>query len=122
MRSIFFAITFGLLVGCATTSDPIDRLVTSLSSSHGLWTNGLFQPVSLPATASTRDVISKVLERQFHSYQLLKIRQVAIPFGAGYSESYTAALVRIDSGEKIVLIRYEAGGWWNRIYDTKSSA
>ena len=112
MRSIYFAITIALLVGCATTPDPIDRLVIRLSSTHGFWTNGLYQPVRLPATVSARDVVSKVLERQFSSYQILKIRQVHIS-----SELCTAALVRIDSGEKVVLIKYEADGWWNRVYD-----
>jgi hypothetical protein len=120
MRSIFFIIA-ALLVGCATTPDPIDRLVTSLSPSHGLWTNGLFQPVRLPSTASAEDVISKVLERQFSSYTVLKIRQVSIPFGVS-SELYTAALVQTSAGQKIVLIKYETEGWWNRIYDAKTSA
>jgi hypothetical protein len=121
MRSTLFAIIAVLLVGCVTMPDPIDRLVASLSLSHGLWTNGIFLPVGLPVTASARDVVSKVLERQFSSCKILKIRQVSIPFGVS-SELYTAALIQTGAGEKIVLIKYEAGGWWNRIYDAKTSA
>src|SRR5260370_13344000 len=49
MRVAPFPILAALLLGCATTSDPVDRLVTKLSSSHWLWLNGEFPSLGLPA-------------------------------------------------------------------------
>ena len=125
MRSIFFSIFAALLVGCATTTaDPIDQLVSRLSTppqSH-LWQNGLFPIIKLPATASTDEVLAKVLERQVASHKILKIRQVHIP--GSLPDLYTAVFVQTSAGEKIVLLKYEgeAVGWWSRIYDSKESA
>jgi hypothetical protein len=125
MRSILFSIFAALLVGCATTAaDPIDQLVTRLSTppQSGLWQNGLFPIIKLPATASTNEVLAKVLERQVDSYKVLKIRQVHIP--GNLPDLYTAVLIQTSAGEKIVLFKYEgeAVGWWSRIYDAKESA
>jgi hypothetical protein len=82
----------------------------------------LFPIIKLPATALTEDVVSKVLERQFGSYKILKIRQVHIQ--GSLPDLYTAVLVQTSAGDKIVLLKYggEAVGWWSRIYDAKTSA
>jgi hypothetical protein len=112
----------GVLFGCATKPDAIDRLVNSLSSSHGLWQNGLSPVIELPATASTEEVVSKVLARQATSYKILKVRYVHIQ--GSLPDLYTAVIVETDVGEKIVLFKYEgqAVGWWSRIYDAKTSS
>ena len=115
------------LVGCATTRDPIDTLVTRLSSS-GLWREGPSAIINLPQTAS----IEQVLDALFHttplargwvsSHKILKIRrQVHVP-----PNFYTVVLVQTNLGEKIVLLRYErlasqASRWWIRVYDAKTS-
>ena len=122
MRSIFFIIVVALVAGCATTPDPIDRLVAGFSSSHGLWTRGLFPAIKLPGTASTDEVVAKVLEGQVASYKILKARPVHIQ--GSLPDLYTAVLVQTNVGEKIVLFRYdgETVGWWSRIFDVKTSA
>jgi type IV pilus biogenesis protein CpaD/CtpE len=123
MRSALFVIIAALLAGCATAPDPIDHLVADLSSTHGFWVNGLGMNVKLPKTASPEQVVEQVFQTatfekgRVTSYKFLKVRQVHIQF---YSpESYTAALVQTNFGEKIVLFKYEEdfGSWWNRVYD-----
>jgi len=122
MRSIFFAIITTLLVGCATTPDPVDQLVIDFSSSHGLWQKGLYPSIKLPATAAIEDVVSKVLEQQVASYKILRVRHVHIQ--GSLPDLYTAVIVQTNVGEKIVLFKYagEYVGWWSRIYDVKKSA
>jgi hypothetical protein len=134
MRSIFATIIAAMLVGCATAaSDPIDQLVTNLSASH-LWENGMFPDIKLPATASTEEVVTKIVaktafENAQHAsvynvtkFKILKIRRVRIP--GSLPDQYTAVLIQTDFGERIVLFKYvgEAVGWWSRVYDAKTSA
>src|SRR5208283_3130498 len=111
-----------LLVGCATTPDPVDQLVIDFSSSHGLWQKGLYPSIKLPATASIEEVVSEVLERQVASYKILRVRHVHIQ--GSLPDLYTAVIVQTNVGEKIVLLKYagESVGWWSRIYDVKKSA
>ena len=129
MRSIYLSIFAALLTGCAAapeshtrastsqvlTTDPIDQLVTKLSSEH-LWQNGASPILDLPETASTEQVVKKVFEMtgfdrgHVKSYTILKVREVQIQGGL-----FSAALVQTDIGEKIVL--FTKGGGWSRVYD-----
>ena len=117
-----------LLVGCATTSDPVDRLVAKLSSSHGLWRNGGSPIPGLPATASTDQVVSRVFQMtgfvrgHVTTHRILTVRKVRIP--GDLPDIYTAVVTDTDLGRKIVLLRYEgpAAGWWSRVYDADTSA
>ncbi|HEY2328353.1 MAG TPA: hypothetical protein VGI63_00895 [Verrucomicrobiae bacterium] len=120
---MFFAIIAALLAGCVSTPDPIDQLVTDLSSTHGFWINGIGRDVILPKTASPEQVIKQVFHTAFFdkgqvtSYKILNIRQVHIQ---GVSpELYTAVLVQTNFGKKIVLLKYQEhfASWWNRVYD-----
>jgi len=128
MRVALFAILAALLVGCATTSDPVDRLVTRLSSSHGLWRNGEFPSLGLPASASTEQLVSRVFQMtgfergQVTTHRILKVRKVRIP--GDLPDIYTAVVTDTDLGRKIVLFKYEgpATGWWSRVYDAETSA
>src|SRR5436305_573815 len=62
MRAMLATIILVLLVGCATTPpDSIDRLAAELSAS-GAWDNGGFPILSLPQTASPKEVVSKLFE------------------------------------------------------------
>jgi len=146
MRSSLFIIAFALLSGCLTapkqsavqpaeihqpvaSADPIEQLVAELSATHGMWENGDFPVLDLPQTASPEDVIKKrfsmgLLIREAAHYQILKIRQIHIPIAEIGSDLYTAVVVRLDSGDKIVLIKYCGPkiGWWSRVYDIKPSA
>ena len=127
MRSILIVIVAALLAGCITTRnpvdhDPIDQLVTSLSSSHGLWRRSSPPAIKLPATASTKEVVAQALEGKVASYKILKSRPVHIQ--GSLSDLYTAVLIQTNAGEKIVIFRYEeeAAGWRTWIFDVKPSA
>jgi hypothetical protein len=124
MRSTFYFLIVALLVGCATTPVPVDRLVKDLRSSSGLWQNGTFPDINLPRTASTEEVLCKALEgdRQVTNYSIVKVRHVSIH--SDFLHLYTEVIVQTNLGEKIVLFKYEGqthGFWWSRIYDAKTS-
>src|SRR5713101_9868757 len=104
MRVALFFILAALLVGCATTSDPVDRLVTKLTSSHGLWRNGESPILGLPATASTGQVVSRVFQMtgfdrgHLTTHKILKVRKVRIP--GDLPDIYSAVIIDTDFGRK----------------------
>jgi len=122
MRTAFFAIFFALLTGSAT-ADQIDSLVTNLPDG---WDGGMTPIINQPETASIDQLLPKafhcwLLEDSIADYKVIMSRQVSIPrarFPGAYTDSYTAALVQMRHGEKIVLFRYEAfsKGWWSRVF------
>ena len=82
----------------------------------------------LPETATPEDVIHKLFNMgmpygQTADYKILNIQQVHVPISEIGSDLYTAVIVRRDSRDKIVLIKYhsKAVGWWSRIYDIPSA-
>jgi hypothetical protein len=98
--------------------DPIDRLIESLPT-HGLWINGIFPKVELPATATASHVVAECMAiAHIDKYSIVEVRDVAMP---GITEKYRAVLVSTSDGQKIVLMSYENPivGWWTRIYDAK---
>jgi hypothetical protein len=123
MCSLLCIIVVLCLTSCATKPDPIDRLASDFSSSHGLWENGAFPMLGLPATASTEEVVAKTFKMtgfdkgHVTSYKILKIREIHIQ--GSLPDLYTAVLVQTDFGEKIVLFKYVGSsvGWWSRVYD-----
>lgn len=108
------------------TSDPIDGLVRRLSSSYGLWQNGLFKPIDLPASAPAEAVVAQVYKNanlyqggKATNYQIIKRRQVQIGDNVK-GNNYIAVLVDTNVGGKVVLLQYDEQSkqWWNRVYDT----
>ena len=100
--------------------DPVDRLVSRLSGSHGLWVNGLSPTLGLPATAATPEVVAKVLatvgfERgHVRTHRIVAVRDITI----SNSGSYTAVTVDTDLGKKIVLLQFQPSiGWWSRVFE-----
>jgi len=139
LRSILYYLAAASMMGCATAPDPIDNLVTQLSASED-WFNGIYPEVSLPKTASIKQVLIKVFPmagvdsghltkyeilESVTSYKILKIRQVYIQPAPGNvpPESYIAVLVQTNLGEKIVLLKYggDIPDWWSRVYDANTS-
>jgi hypothetical protein len=128
MRVALFSIIAVLVVGCTKAPDPVDQLVTKLSSSHGLWRNGISPILGLPATASNEQVVWRVFQMtgfdrgHVTRHRILKVREVRIP--GSVPDNYTAVVVDTDFGRKIVLMKYEgpAAGWWSRVYDVEPSA
>jgi len=107
----------------AEATDPIDGLVARLSSTHGLWLNGIIPHVPLPETATIGQVMEQVFKTtsldddgKILNFSILEIRQVYIDNISPIVS--TAVLVRTNVGERIVILRYEGKklGWWNRIY------
>ncbi len=126
MRTALVIILIALWAGCAT-ADPIDNLVTNLSSSHGMWINGIAPIIELPETATTEQVVERVFkmtgfdEGQVTRFKILETRTVHIQ--GSVPDLYTAVLVETKFGEKIVLLRYEGKtiGWWSRVYKSKGA-
>jgi hypothetical protein len=106
-------------------ADSIDRLIAKLSSSHGLWQNGMFPKLDLPATASTEQVVTQVFQKtsfekgRVAKSRIVQARQVRIQ--DSWPNEFTAVLVETDLGRKIVLLQYvsERLGWWSRVYDAE---
>ena len=99
------------------TPDPIDQLVADLAAMDGEWVNGLYQPVKLPESATTEEVLQQVFQMMHVSdYKVLEVRQVKIPPDGAHA--YNAALYQTSAGKKIELFQFQTGGWWNRSYDT----
>lgn len=139
-RTTFYAIVAALVLGCATKPDQIDQLVAKLSPPHppghvfafSAWRNGLYPVLGLAATASADEVVSKALQMSRFGggisgpkveHKILKIRVVQVEEG-GSPNAFTAVLIQIKAGQKIVLLKYEnpAAGWWSRVYDVEPSA
>ncbi len=139
MRVTLLLVVLGVFCGCSARQQPsvaptpkpqaaqpdsIDLLVARLASSHGFWINGLSLTLSLPATASTEEVLARVFQMtgfdkgHVSTHRVLETRQVRIP-DSFPDAAYTAVLVETDFGRKIVLLRYESPtlGWWSRVYD-----
>ncbi|MFI5380219.1 MAG: M56 family metallopeptidase, partial [Tepidisphaerales bacterium] len=109
----------------AAAPGPIERLAERLSSDQ-LWQNGLAPMITLPQTASTEEVVSKVFDmtsfgqaKTGKENRILEVKQVRIP--GSLPDQYTAAVVETNLGQKIVLINYAGGrvGWWSRVYDSE---
>lgn len=131
VRLSFFSFIAGLLlVGCARSHDAIDRLVTDLASTDGMWLNGYQSIVQLPKTASKKQILKECFQHlEFRatrqevvtngyvtSFNILKVRQVYIPTSVRL-DLYTAVLAQTDFGDKIVLLRFFKDGWWWRAFN-----
>ncbi len=128
MRPFLVPILASLVVGCATKPDPIDRLVADYTATHGMWVNGEFPILGLPETASQEQVIKRALEMHdfssddVDSCKILKVRRIHIPPTNRNDRGLFAALVQVNTGQKIVLFRWAGIEWWSRICDAKSSS
>ncbi|MEW6303051.1 MAG: hypothetical protein AB1705_06245 [Verrucomicrobiota bacterium] len=104
-------------------SDAIERLVARLSASRGMWQNGLFPRLDVPANATAEQVATKAFEmsRREAMLRILETRKVRIP--DSLPDQFTAVLVESQGERKIVLVQYvsEAVGWWSRVYEVKDT-
>lgn len=105
----------------AASNDPVGALVRRLAATNGMWTNGIFTPIKLPATAPIPQVLQAAIEtnrydgRRATVSRIISTRQVRIDEFP--NEPYTAVLVETDLGRKIALLRSTQQGWWSRVYD-----
>lgn len=107
----------------AEAQDPIDRLSARLNRDPGgLWINGVYPNLGLPANATPTQVISKAFELSgfeqgyVRSWKLVTLRRVRLTAIAATPTS--AALLDTHLGSKILLFRYQgpSAGWWSRFY------
>jgi hypothetical protein len=106
--------------------DPVAGLVAKLEATHGLWLNGASPKLDAPADAPFDQVMAEVFEKmtppegKVTKYEVIEQREVAIAVVAdrkqGLQEQYTAARVKTNVGERIVLMQRARAGWWGRIY------
>jgi hypothetical protein len=120
--------------GCGD-KNPIDQVVKQ-ESSNPYFGNGLCTLIRLPATASPEQLVSNVFKQNVDEpgsvTNIVEVRKVQIIYktekdwAATNQErfTYTAVLVGMNTGRKVVLFRYFDGGtnkssgdWWHRIYD-----
>jgi len=120
--------------GCGD-KDPIDQVVKQ-ESSNPYFGNSFVMPIRLPTTASPAQLVSNVFKQNLNEpgsvTNIVEVRKVQIIYktekdwAATNQErfTYTAVLVGMNTGRKVVLFQYidgatnkGLGGWWNSIYD-----
>ena len=84
----------------------------------------LFRPIVLPHTVSPEMLISNLTSRgELRNPKILEIRQTHTRPPAGYGipvEDFTAVLVDIEAGRKIVVFRpLHTNDWYFKFYDAK---
>jgi hypothetical protein len=118
MRPTPLAIVFAtLLVGCAPTN-PIDRLVTRLSTDTSFGSEA-YTPIALAATVRHEVVVERAIEQHYkHKEVLHKVLEVREDLHIK-GRVYTAVLISTNTGREIVLVGYDerAEGWWSHVYD-----
>jgi hypothetical protein len=130
MRAIFLCALAAMVSLSSEASDAIDTLVATLTR-QASWSypfpNGFWDVIHLPASASSAQLLAKLPKDGSFSlhttnYSVLETRHVRIPQGSGTS-NYTAILVKIPSGQKIVLAQFTGNStnidWEVRVYDVK---
>jgi len=117
-----------VLASCAgpkvAATDPIDTLVARLNASMGLWVNGIWQGVGLPADATPQEVLSAGVkvwifnQGSIKTYRIQEVRKLTeLPVGEN-QPPYMAALIESDLGTRICLFRPDMhNGWSVRFYD-----
>lgn len=114
----------GVIAELEPHPDPIDRLAASLSSSQGLWVNGLSPlPIQLPPSATQAEVLARSFQDagfdsgRVRQYRVLDSRQVIVLHRVG---KYVMVLVKTNLGKMIVMTDYSKNGkgWSYRIYKT----
>lgn len=100
--------------------DPIGRLVQKLNETHGEWINGLSPALDLPPTASNDEVLLRIISRSGlgTNVRTLEMRKDCLIQVINPKEDhFTAALVEVDAGKRIILFRRKGDSWWSRVYE-----
>jgi len=106
-----------LLLGGVSRADPIDDWVARLATDP-MWGNGNSPILDLPRTATTREVVTKILQMTkvpgaVVSYKILEIKKVRIT--GSLPDLYTAVLIKPGESRDVVLLQYTESGWWSRV-------
>ena len=117
MSSVSLSMLAALLVGTASTADPIDAWVAQLSADP-MWENGTFPILSTCLKLlTTEEVVAKVFHMtgfsgKATSYKILRIKKVHLR--GSLPDTYTAVLLKTGTSKDVVLLKYY-GDWWSRI-------
>lgn len=99
----------------AAPMDAIDRVVARLGATAGLWINGIYQTIPLPADAPIEQVVAHYLEHTEFSegrvrrHTILAHRTVDL-FG-GSTNTFEAVHVETDRGTWVLMVHHERDGW-----------
>jgi len=114
-----------LLAGCG--GGPIDKLVSRLEQSQGVWAARKGPRLSSPAAASMDDVLKEYFGKvrydgaRVEGFKILEQRQVRIK--GPLPDRYSVARVRTSMGEKIFVAQYgKPFGWWVVAFDPESTS
>jgi hypothetical protein len=119
MKTFWLTILGAIISSGCTPKDAIDRVVQQESSSPA-FRNEPFKKINLPVTAPINEVITQAFEKTFplptHVGNINVITQRSVNIKG---DLYTAILVETESGQKVVLLRYEPTiqSWWNGVYN-----
>lgn len=91
----------------------IDAVFAIVKEPGGLWLNGSFPALDLPASASGADVVAMAVNRTIlgsKAYRILLTRRF---------DGKSAALVIVGKQPKVVIFFFDTGiqRWWTRFYD-----
>lgn len=121
MKIVQLTLVALLLVGAATESDPLKRIVDE-NTKGPLWTNGGYPRIDLPKGTPIKDVVAKAMSLWLPDakYEVVKIKEIGID--AGYpSNNYTAVLLKAGGSDRVMLLQYtdtdayNGGRWWSRL-------
>ncbi len=104
----------------AGADDEVARLANRLSEWHGMWENGLFRGIRLPADAPAESLAKEaLLSTQFAKESFRSIvgaREIMVR-GSGRLK---AIVISTDRGRRIILLRFVPTQmfWWNRTFDS----
>ncbi|MFZ4695718.1 MAG: hypothetical protein ACOYMV_11385 [Verrucomicrobiia bacterium] len=123
--SLILTLAFVLSIASAGEQkvDAIRFLVKALSKDHR-WTNGEYNPLSLPSDAPIEQlVVSYLKETEFkkgkiEDFKIEEMKTCELP--AESNNFYKIVRISSDQGGKFLIFRYEKSGWWTKHYDAKA--
>jgi hypothetical protein len=103
--------------------DPIDEIGQKLNSDKtGLWVNGVFPAINLPADVKADTVIKEAITKvgfdkgYIKTFKIVEVRQLRLD--ALGMQNCSAALIETDLGTKVLLFKYDKNSsWWTRFFD-----
>jgi hypothetical protein len=97
-------------------TDHFADLVARLNKTMGLWKNGIYIPINLPAEAKAQEVLNKALEFKHKDSSLRKKHKVVEVRKVTVNGVHFAVLLDYPDGSRIFLCRYEGAAWWHNFY------
>jgi len=122
--TFIISLPYFLSGGNAEGTDPIDQIANKLNSDiHGLWVNGGYPTIKLPADEKPENVIEQAIKTvgfdkgHIKTYKIIEVRKIKL--NASGMENCSAALIESDLGKKVLLFKYKESSsqWWTRFFE-----